>query len=264
MRPLTADPIAQRSPRLLRFFGGVMAHQMRRNFHAVRLAKPGLPELPQNRPVIIYTNHPSWWDPAFIILLAARHFSDRPGYGPIDSAQLYRYPFLARLGVFGIEPGGARGGMIFLRTGLAILDNPRAMLWITAEGNFTDARTRPVRLRPGLAHLVRRVPHAAVLPFAIEYPFWNERSPEALGRFGPVFEAGTLALLAADQVTDILVRGLEATMDSLATDAMARDPSRFVSLLSGRVGVGGVYDVWRRLRANAAGEPFHAGHGLPE
>ena len=44
--------------------------------------------------------------------------------------------------------------------------------------------TRPVRLRPGLAHLARRVPGATIVPLALEYPFWDERTPEALCRFG--------------------------------------------------------------------------------
>ena len=64
------------------------------------------------------------------------------------------------------------------------------MLWITAEGSFTDARTRPVRLRPGLAHLARRVPGATIVPLALEYPFWDERTPEALCRFGTPMESG--------------------------------------------------------------------------
>ncbi len=58
------------------------------------------------------------------------------------------------------------------------------MLWITAEGAFTDHRARPVALRPGLAHLARQVPGAVILPLALDYTFWNESRPEALLRFG--------------------------------------------------------------------------------
>ena len=256
--------VPARSAPLVRFFGGVMARAMRRSFHAVRLARPGWPDLPSGRPVIVCLNHPSWWDPAFLIVIGTTRFADRPGYGPIDAAMLRRYPFLGRIGLFGIEPDTVCGATTFLRTGVTILRDPTAMLWITAEGAFTDPRQRPVRLRPGVVHLVRRVPEAVVVPLALEYPFWDERTPEALARFGTPMDGDAFAGLTVGQVNARLTLALQDTMDALAADAMSRDPARFLRVLDGRVGIGGVYDLWRRGRAWLAGRPFHAGHGAPE
>jgi 1-acyl-sn-glycerol-3-phosphate acyltransferase len=73
--------VALRSPAMCRFFAEVMDRQMRRSFRAVRLARPGAPRLPEGRPVVVYSNHPSWWDPAFFIVLAPRLFPDRESYG---------------------------------------------------------------------------------------------------------------------------------------------------------------------------------------
>ncbi len=256
--------VPSRSPSLVRFFGGVMARAMRRSFHAVRLARPGWPDLPPDRPVICYLNHPSWWDPAFVIVLATTQFADRPGFGPIDLEMLQKYRFLGRIGLFGIEPGSQRGAAAFLRTGLAILRDPRAMLWITAEGAFSDSRVRPVRLRPGLAHLVRRVPDAVTVPLALEYTFWDERTPEALALFGPPRPASCFAGMHALEITARLAERLEETMDALKGEAVRRDPAGFHRLLEGSVGVGGVYDLWRRGRAWLAGRRFHPGHGARE
>lgn len=259
-----SDPAALRAPTMVRFFGGVMARAVRRNFHAVRLAAPGWPELPPDRPVIVYLNHPSWWDPAFLIVLARTGFAERIGFGPIDETMLARYRFMARIGLFGVEPGTATGGIRFLRTSLRLLANRRAMLWITAEGAMTDPRVRPLRLRPGLAHLVRHAPQATVVPLALEYPFWEERTPEALARFGtpvpgPLFEGQSHEEVAA-RLADLL----EYTMDALAEDALSRAPTRFTRLQTGTAGIGGVYDLWRRGRAWAAGERFRPEHGAPE
>ena len=237
-----------------------MARAMRRNFHAIRLAKPGWPDLPPHRPVIVYLNHPSWWDPAFLIVMATSRFRDRPGYGPIDVAGLARYPFLGRLGLFGIDPNGLSGATAFLRTAGAILNDPDAMLWITAEGAFTDPRRRPVALRPGLAHLVRRTPGAVVVPLALEYPFWNERTPEALARFGTPVDAAVFEGWRVETLNARLTHALEDTMDALAEDALSRDPDRFIRVVGGTVGVGGLYDLWRRGRAWATGRPFEPGH----
>lgn len=258
-----ADPVALRSPALCRFFGHVMARAMRRGFHAVRLARPGWPELPGDRPVVVYLNHPSWWDPAFLIVMGTTRFRDRPGYGPIDAAMLDRYRFMRRLGLFGVTPG-PRGAAVFLRTARRILEDSRAMLWITAEGRFTDPRTRPVTLMPGLAHLVRHTPTTVLVPLALEYPFWDERTPEALARFGRPMEAAALAGMPVETLNDHLARRLEETMDALAADSASRDPARFLPVLRGTAGVGGVYDLWRRARAALAGRTFHAGHGAPE
>lgn len=255
-----SDPVALRSPAFCRVFGAVMARRMRRDFHAVRLARPGWPVLPPDRPVIVCLNHPSWWDPALLIVMGTTCYRDRPGYGPIDAAMLRRYRFMARIGLFGIEPGRL-GAAAFLRSGQRILADPRSMLWITAEGAFTDPRCRPVRLRPGIAHLLRRVPSAVVVPLALEYPFWDESTPEALARFGEPIEASAFADRPVPDIAAALERRLEATMDALAIDAQSRDPARFLTLIDGSAGVGGVYDLWRRARAWAGGERFSPAHG---
>lgn len=247
-----AEPevVRARSPALCRFFTGVMRREMRRSFHKVRLARPGLPPLPAETPLIVYSNHPSWWDPAFFIVLAGRFFPDREAYGPMDAAALERYGFMRRIGIFGVDPGTARGAATFLRTGGAIVAAPHRMLWVTAQGVFADPRVRPLDLRHGVARLLARVPGAVALPLALEYPFWTEKRPEALARFG-------------DPVTDgaALEDALAATMDRLARDATARDPARFRTLLQGRAGIGGLYDAWRRAAATLRGKRFRAAHG---
>ena len=69
----------------------------------------------------------------------------------MDASALEQYRFMRRIGIFGIETDSLRGAAAFLKVSSGLLEDPKTMLWITAEGTFTDARTRPVRLRPGLA-----------------------------------------------------------------------------------------------------------------
>ena len=252
------DPTHRRSAALFRAFGWYLHWYFSLNFRAVRLARPGLPALPPDRPVIVYTNHPSWWDPALCMLLASGLFRGRPGYGPMDASSIARYRLFERFGVFGIDLDSPRGAARFLDVSLRVLAHPRNMLWITAEGHFTDPRPRPVRLRPGIAHLARRLPHAIMLPMAIEYGFWNERKPEVLVRFGdPVVADNRLDVLGW---TSLLQGALEGAMDALADDAQSRNPARFRTLVRGGVGVGGIYDLWRRSRAWSAGRRFDPSH----
>lgn len=254
--------LPERSPLYISFFGFAFRWYVGRNFHALRLSRAGRFAAPPPGPLIVVLNHPSWWDPAVCTVLAEEIFPGRPAYVPIDAAMLDQYRMFAKMGYFGIEPRGARGAMTFLRTAEAVLANPDHMLWVTAQGRFTDPRERPPGLRPGIGHLARRLGRGHVLPLAIEYPFWNERFPEALVRFGepiPLAETERSARDWTAAIEDALAR----TQDGLAGQAMRRDPAEFDMLVGGRVGVGGVYDLWRRLRAGFAGRVFRPGH-MPE
>lgn len=251
MRGAAPDPVAMRSRLVTWFFAGVMRRQMRRHFRAVRLAKPGVPPLPPGRPVVVFSNHPSWWDPAFFMVLAPRLFPGRRGFGPMEDAQLARYPFFRRVGIFGI-PEGRAGAARFLDASRGILSDPSRMLWITAQGRFSDPRERPLTLRPGVAHLLAREPRAVALPLAIDYPFWSEKRPEALAAFGAPLDGAEGG--DAGAWGERLEAALGETCDRLSDLAVARDARAFDALLTGRRGVGGVYGGWQRLRSGARGE----------
>ena len=241
------DPVALRDPRRVRFFAWIMARQMRGAFRAVRLLRPGLPALPDG-PVVIYANHPGWWDPAFFIVLHDRLLGARTAFGVMEAAALDRYAFMKRIGLFGVEPGTRAGAARFLRVSDHVLSQPGALIWMTAQGRFADPRERPAALQGGLPALMRRRPLTA-LPLALEYPFWSEKRPEALAAFGaPVTDP------------DALAPALEAAQDRLAEAALARDASRFEDVMRGRQGQGGIYGAWQRARALATGRRYDPSH----
>jgi 1-acyl-sn-glycerol-3-phosphate acyltransferase len=253
-------PIPTFSFFLFNYFGTYLRTYLRRNFHAVRISKGGpVPQLPQG-PVIFYSNHPSWWDAVVMFYLAHSYFPDRAGYAPMDADMLKKHGFFKRLGIFGVEDTTFRGAATFMCTSWNVLSQPNTALWITAEGQFTDARRRPVRLRPGLSHLVRKIEHVTVVPIALEYTFWTERFPEALIRFGLPIPAGHSLHRSVKEWTAFFEQSLEQTMDTLAADAMNRDTAAFDTLIAGQAGVGGIYDLWRRLKAFCLGRPFQPEH----
>lgn len=256
----STDLIPRRSPRLLGLFRRYARRYVARHFHAVRISRTGpLPDLP-DRPVIVVANHPSWWDPMIPLILSGAVPPHREHYAPIEAVGLAQYPFLARLGFFGFEADTRAGAARFLRTSVAILSRPRAVLWITAQGRFVDPRERPTTLRPGVGHLAHRLSDALILPLAIEYPFWNDRCPEILIRFGAVMEVCDGRSHSPAEWTAAIERALECELDALADEAMRRDPAAFTTLLEGTAGVGGVYDSWRRIRAWLGGRTFRPEH----
>ena len=217
------------------------------------------PQTPDG-PLVVYANHASWWDPILFMVLSRHLFPHRTAYGPMDSAALERYPIFKRLGVFGLERGSHRGAVEFVKTAEAILARDRSVLWLTAEGKFSDPRTRPVELQFGLAHLVRRIPALRALPMAVEYTFWNERLPEILVRPGSPVELPAVSRDDLGAINSLLEVALERELDALAAASCDRDPSLFRTLLLGRAGIGGVYDHWRRWRSLRTGQSISLSH----
>ncbi len=254
-----AKPLAI-SPFLLRLFNGYTRRHLARHFHTLRLSTKGTrPAVDPSRPLVVFGNHPSWWDPLVALYLTETLFPDRKACAPIDAAALQRYGILKRLGFFGVDRGDdARGAAAFIANVRAILANPAVMLWLTPQGCFTDPRQTRA-FEPGLAHIARRVPEATLLPMALEYPFWEERTPEILVRFGPPVDCASAATTEAR--LELLQRALTTEQEALAGEAIERDPAGFETLLTGKTGASPVYDLWRRASAKLRGESFDPRHG---
>jgi 1-acyl-sn-glycerol-3-phosphate acyltransferase len=259
------DVLPAFSHALFGWFMWYVRRYLARNFHAVRLLKEqagggAIPRI-SGEPVIFYSNHPGWWDPLIFLAVGQTLFPDRMVYGPIDAAALAKYKFMERIGFIGIDPQSRSGAVRFLRTVRAAGRRTDVIYWITAQGEFTDPRIRPAVLRAGVGHAAAAADRGLIVPLVVEYPFWNERSPEALVAFGQSIRLGESTERSAEEWTELLARGLETAQDQLAAAAMFRDPKQFRPLLAGRVGVGGVYDMVRRVRAFLRGDQFDASHG---
>jgi 1-acyl-sn-glycerol-3-phosphate acyltransferase len=253
--------VAMRSPAKVAFFYGIFALSLRRGFNAARLAK-GAPAPAADTPrLVIYTNHPSWWDPITYSFVNTRLLGDRPMFSPVEDTMIARYSFLASIGGFGVAQRSVRGALMFLTASETILADARNVLIVACQGRFSDVRERPLRISGGLAHLSERAVGATFVPLAIEYALWEERRPELLLRFGAPVPASTLAGLAVEDRRILLESGLEHAMSALAEASIARDAAQFETLLSGAKGVNPFYDAWRRLKAMARGRSFDPRHG---
>lgn len=260
MQASAAAQLPRRWPWLIHGFRRYARRYLARHFHAVRLSRTSV-AIPTNAstPLLVVLNHASWWDPLLGVFLSEQwpHYEH---FAVIDARALQRYRFMARLGFLGIEPNTYRGAADFLRYGLTLLSRPCHALWVTAQGRFVDVRKRPLNLEAGVGHLAARLRRGWVVPIAFEYPFWTERTPEALIRIGqpldiarenPCSSSGWLA-----KIDDALTR----TMDVLAQEAISQDCTRFYTLLHGRTGVSGWYGCWQRLRAFLRGERYEPEH----
>lgn len=236
---------------------------LRRHFHALavdRSCRTHL-DLAAELPVVVYGNHPSWWDPVVAHFLNRTLLAPRQFYAPIDADALEQYAVFKKLGFFGVKSDSSRGAGAFLKQSTAILRSDAAALWITPEGRFTDARDHSVELMPGLAHLSQKMTDGYMMPFALEYPFWEERLPNCLARFGQPIRIAHHTDLDKAGWNVLLNQRLRQTQRELADLVVSRDSKPFENLLSGQVGAGGVYDMMRRMKSLMSGKSFKQGHG---
>jgi 1-acyl-sn-glycerol-3-phosphate acyltransferase len=258
------------------FFDGFRRYvrrYVRKHFHAVRLSNTSHPLPADDAPLLIVLNHPSWWDPMIGVILSDL-FPGYAHYAAIDAAMLKKYRAFNKLGFFGVDQTCLRGAAEFLRTGTEILSAYRRAVWVTAQGEFADVRTRPLNLRSGVGHLAARLPRGWVVPIAVEYTFWTESKPEAVVRIGeaisfsrdPTGSASSVdalpvgSRLTGKNWTARIEVALTASLDALNAETATRDPAKFTELLGGTAGVGGVYDAFRRSVAFVRGERFDPSH----
>ncbi|HYO83068.1 MAG TPA: lysophospholipid acyltransferase family protein [Bryobacteraceae bacterium] len=261
MRDLRVEP-PHVDRRLLRFFGAYVDWYLPRHFRAVRVAGAQHLENSPGEPLLVVMNHPGWWDPLVALTLALHLAPARRHYAPIDADALEKYKFFRKLGFFAVQRDRAAGAAAFLRNGEAILQSQDAVLWVTAQGTFSDPRVRPVVLKPGIGHLMRRLNgRVRVLPVAVEYVFGEEKFAEVAVRFGDPLTGLAHVERSPCEWTACMARALEQTQDTLASDVIARTLTDYGVVLHGREGMGGVYDLWRLARAALRGERFHRAHG---
>jgi hypothetical protein len=226
---------------------------VRRSFTAVR-ALPGFADTlraldAHPGPAIVCMTHTAWWDPILTLILQRALLPSRTFVGPMDRAQLEKFAFFRKIGVFGVDPDNpasldAMGAYLAEHFRTA----PRAGVWITPQGRFADVRT-PIVIRPGVSALCAHTPGARVVAIAVEYGFWFDQHPEVFVAAHPVEPAGTSTTDWHRAITAAMTRAAA----ELASAVQSRDPSRFVPVVAQREGrIHPVYNVWLRLRGRSA------------
>lgn len=246
-------------------FHRFLVRYLGRHFHSVAIDRASQEVysggFPSDVSLLVYANHPSWWDPMIAQFLNRKLFDKRHFYAPIDADALEQYKVLEKLGFYGVKLESNSGAAAFLKTSAAIINHPETAIWITPEGRFTDVRDHDPELMPGLSHLCKRHSNVVAVPLALEYVFWDERLPVCLVSLGSPLVAAEHADWSKTEWTRQLRDGLRTTQTRLAELAIARSSDPFDHLLSGTRGGGWFYDTCRKIKALLTGQTFKASHG---
>jgi 1-acyl-sn-glycerol-3-phosphate acyltransferase len=236
---------------------------VRRAFEAMAVEDSTYRErnIAEDVPVIIYANHPSWWDPILAVLLHEHLFGKTRGfYAPIDAVALKKYDVLSKLGFYPISMDSFGGAADFLRTSKAILNKKSNAIWLTPEGQFTDARKRDVALMPGLAHLFGAIERVVAIPLAIEYVFWNEAKPYMLMRLGTPIDSAEMRSQTKAEVQHFLSDKLRENQSQLESSVIQRRLEPFKQIHRTAAGPKSLYDFARAFKSILRRKPVQLRH----
>ncbi len=236
---------------------------LRRHFHAIAIERQSRCDqfVEDGKPIIVYGNHPSWWDPLIAHFLNRTLLPRRQFYAPIDAEALEQYRVFGKLGFYGVRMNSTSGAAAFLRQSTSILRGGDSAIWLTPEGRFADARDHSADLMPGLAHLCNKMEEGVIIPLALEYLFWEERLPICLAKTGMPIDVCEHQNRNKPEWSEFLTTQLRKTQSELAELAQARSSDPFDNLLEGRRGAGTVYDSFRRAKAMVTGKSVRSQHG---
>jgi hypothetical protein len=217
-----------------RVLDGYVGWKVRRAFRGLWMSGR-LP--PADRPLLVYANHPGFWD-GFVAHQVCRA-AGWDGYCLMEERQLARYRFLARLGAFSIRRGDPRSALESLRYAARLLRRPGAAVVVFPEGELRPIGTGRLALERGVEVLGRLAPRARCVPLAVRYAFFEHELPDVLVVAGDAHAPAGLEDFA---------RRLAAVT---ARVAAARSTSGFVPLVRGRRSVAERWDAVRGLPAGA-------------
>lgn len=235
----------QKSAFMTRLIGVYFRKKIRRTFAAVHLkgAEYGMPER-DNVPLVLYANHPSWWDAVLPVILSNQVFR-HDAYAMMEEKQMRQYGFFRRIGCFSVVREHPREAVKSLRFATDLLRNRSRVLWIFPQGTLISAEKRPLHFYNGTAHLLRALGDVTSVPVAFRYEFVEKERPEVFIAFGKPWHIRSDERVEIEMTTSILQQLLEYEMDVQREDVMEREFGTYETILTGARSVNERWDALR-------------------
>jgi 1-acyl-sn-glycerol-3-phosphate acyltransferase len=202
-----------------RWFAGQVRGRLATQFESVRVGGlEAFADAARTGPLLVVCNHTAYWDSLLAIALVTGTLR-LDGYALMEAANLRRYPFLGRVGGFGVERDVPGDGERVLAYGAERLRGPGRVVWVFPQGREAPAQARPPVFRRGAAVMAATAAaHARAtggepvrwVPVAVAYVYGRDPRATVFMRFGAPrdvpADAGPdgFACMQAEAVADLL------------------------------------------------------------
>jgi hypothetical protein len=221
-----------------RWFAGTVRGRLSRQFEAVRVqGLDAFHAAAAERPLLAVCNHSAWWDSLLAIALVTGELK-LDGYALMEARNLRRFPFLGRVGGFGVERGVPDDGARAITYGAGLLDRPGRVVWVFPEGREMPFHRRPLVFKRGAAAMLEQAasPAARWVPVSVAYVFGAEERPTIWMTFGA--PQTRMAGANADLEAERQAAAVQAGLDRIAAAVEARvdtgaAPADFPAVITG-------------------------------
>lgn len=200
--------IALPVPGAFRVFDAMFRPWMHRRIAGIHITGLPLAHI-SNRPLILVSNHVSWWDG---FLLREVHRQLRPTahmHAVMLERELRQRPLLRLLGAVGIDPGSAPSVLRTLRVLRERLErHPDSVVLYFPQGKIWPSHVRPLGFQRGVELFARHLPSADIIPIGIHLEPLKGPSPHAF------ISAGGLIGARSSTVAD-LEHAVELQLDAI-------------------------------------------------
>jgi 1-acyl-sn-glycerol-3-phosphate acyltransferase len=140
-------------------------------------------------PVMVVSNHTSWYDPLVVLWLTNVVVPSR-SYAMMNAKNLRRLGFFSRVGAYGVDLDSEADGAAALRYSVKLLKEPGNVVWIFPQGDERPS-FEPLHFRGGAEHIARlaRVP---TVPIGLEYVVGGNAEPELYVSIGEAVKPDAL------------------------------------------------------------------------
>jgi 1-acyl-sn-glycerol-3-phosphate acyltransferase len=168
------------------FFAWHVRGRFAKRFSAVRVVGlDALREIRARQPILMVSNHTSWWDPLVMFDLSFRTLK-LEGHALMDAKNLRALPMLGWIGAFGVEIGDKEDGERAVEYGASMLSGPGKLVGVYPQGRERPVYERPLGFKPGAARMALRARvEPAIVPVGVRYEFGRHEKPEAIVHIGP-------------------------------------------------------------------------------
>ncbi len=136
-------------------------------------------------PMLITSNHVSWWDGFFISEVQRRLLPGIPHYTIMLDSELRKYPFFSRIGAIGIDPAQpTKVAQTFLSLRKIRRSKHSMSVALFPQGQITPQLVRPIEFKRGVETLIRTLNPVQIIPVALHIEPLSKPRPTALIRSG--------------------------------------------------------------------------------
>jgi 1-acyl-sn-glycerol-3-phosphate acyltransferase len=263
-----------------RWFARQVRARLAAQFEAVRIGGlDAFTEAAREGPLLVVCNHTAYWDSMLAIALVTGELR-LDGYALMEASNLRRFPFLGRVGGFGVERDVPGDGERVLAYGAERLSGPGRVVWVFPQGREAPAERRPLVFRRGAAVMAleasKRAERAGAapvrwVPAAVSYVYGREPRATVFLRFGTPQVVPSEA--GPEAVAEQQAAAVTALLDALRADEEAwvdTAEHRLPAIIEGtpdRLGAAltwalGRLTRWGRLRRKS-GPPVRPAAGPP-